>query len=302
MKKQLFLTMILMLAVSLISLNAQPDRRKEGHQRPAGPPPEIKKYIRENIIPVLKIQRQELDKELSKQEIARIDEIRTELKSLREQQRANRKEFEQSETKPTVDQRKQMRENRNKMNALMDEVEIMAENHDARITALLNEIQPEIEKAHHEMRKMMEQDCSPGHDHKHPQQPETPMMPPGHEGPHGSPLHRLLTPEGFLLFNPGEAGPGEDDFFSKNKAPEINVFPNPAGTEVQISLMLDNNSKVEINIYDKDGTMVENLPEEKASAGLFSKTIKLADFKNGLYFVKIRAGNKESIERIFIER
>lgn len=291
-----------MLAVSLISLNAQPDRKKEGHQRPAGPPPEMKKYIRENIIPVLKIQRQELDKELSKQEIVRIAEIRSELKSLRQKQRDSRKEFEQSETKPTVDQRKQMRENRNQMNALMDEVEIMAENHDARITALLNEIQPEIEKAHHKMQRMMEQGGSPEHHMKHQQQPGIPMMPPGHEGPHGSPLHRLLTPEGFLLFNPGEAGPGDDDFFGENKASEINVFPNPAGTEVQISLMLKTDSKVEINIYDKDGALVENLPAEKASAGLFSKTIKLTDFKNGLYFVKIKAGNEESIERIFIER
>jgi len=302
MKKQWFLSMILMLAVSVLTLNAQPAKHKEGHQRPTGPSPEMKKYMKENIIPVLKIQRQELEKELSKLEITKIEEIRAELKTLRQKQHDCRKEFEQSETKPTVDQRRQMRENRNQMNALMDEVEIMAENHDAKITALLNEIQPEIEKAHMEMQKMMNLNC-PSEEHiKFQQHPEAPMMPPGHEGHPGSPLHKLLTPEGFLLWNPGEAQPGEDEFLGENKASEINVFPNPAGTEVQVSLMLETDTKVEINIYDKDGTLVENLPAEKASAGLFSKTIQLNNFKNGLYFVKIKAGNVESIERIFIER
>lgn len=295
--------MILMMAVSVLSLNAQPAKHKEGHQRPTGPPPEMKKYLKENLIPVLRIQRQELDKELSKQEIARIDEIRTELKSLREQQRNFRKDFQESATKPTVEQRRQMREYRKQMATLMDEVEIMAENHDAKITALLNEIQPEIEKAHLEMQRMMDVQNPNEEQRKHHQNQNSPMMPPpGHEKSPESPLHRLLTPEGFLLWNPGETEPGDMGFFGENESRQINVFPNPAENQVQISLNLESDTKVEISIFDKNGNNVQTLPVEKAAAGIYSKTIKTNDLPNGLYFVKIKAGATEAIERIFIDK
>jgi len=303
MKKKWFLTMILMLGVSLISLNAQPDRKKEGHQRNDGPPREIKKYFKENVLPLLKIQRQELDKSLSKQEIARLDEIRSEMKNLRDEQRNKRKEIEGSNTKPTIEQRQQMRANRNTMNALMDEVEIMAENHDAEITVLLDEVRPEIEKAHLEMQRIMEQKGHPDRQMmNHPNNQHTPAMQPNPENHPPSPLHRILTPEGFLLWNPGAPDPEESDFFGENSDQQINIFPNPAEGQVQISLNLVSDTKVEISIFDKDGTIVQTIPAEKATVGIFSKTIKINEVKNGLYFIKVRAGSFETIERIIIEK
>lgn len=299
----MLLLIVFVMTITQFNVQAQPPGHNNRHQHPDKPVREMKKYIKENIIPILKIQRQELDKSLSKQEIARLEEIRDELKKLRDEKRTQRLEIEKTDTKPTLEQRQEMRANRNHMNSLMDEVEIMAENHDAEITALLSQIQPEIEKAHHEMHRIMENQERPdfkmrNHHENPPQsknQPETQNRPP-------SPLHRLLTPEGFLLWNPANPIPGEEDFLDENPNQIINIFPNPADNQVQISLNLEAPTIVEINIFDKNGNIIKSILSEKAEAGIYSKSININDLENGMYLIKVKAGDFESIERVIIDK
>ena len=303
MKKHVLLSIIFVITISLLTVQAQPPKQDNPHQRPDRPAREMKKFIAENVIPLLKIQRQELDKSLSKQEIQRLEEIRSEMKKLRNEQRTQRQEIEKNGQKPSVEQKQNMRANRNQMNSLMDELEIMAENHDAQITALLDQIKPEIESAHHEMKLIMEKQERPEHNMKnhHGNLHQNKFKPEAENRPL-SPIHRLLTPEGFLLWNPAEPHPDLEEFSDQTRSQKIIIFPNPAENQVQISLNLDSPANVEINLFDKDGNNIKSFPAEKANNGIFSKTININDLENGLYLIKVKAGNFESIERVIIDK
>ncbi len=320
MKKTIVLGLIIAMAVISTATFAQrPYRMNKGMNRIN---PEMKSYIEDNILPVMKVQRQELDKKLSQTEKARLDEIRAELKTFRRQKAEKFKEMRMREERPDVEQRREMREMRNKIFNKMDEVAIMSENHDATITRLLDEVNTEIEQWRQDIRAMMEKNranCirregsqnpgmgnrgNPGMGNK-----GNPGMGnrgnnrgnPGMYYGEGMPLRRLLNPQTFLLWNPDEPMPFFDGQNDPGENLEMNVYPNPASHNTQISIQLENEATVSFIIFDKDGNEVMNLDAEHSAAGLYSRTIDISDLNNGLYLIKIIAGEKSSIGRFIVQ-
>jgi hypothetical protein len=330
MKKQILMSLMVFLAMTFTTVNAQRDFKGRG---PKGPIPEVVKYMQDNVFPVMKIQHSELEKELTATEKARIVEIRTTLKEMHEAKLAKRQEMREDFQKPTLEQKKEMREMRNKMSALMDEVEIMAENHDATITRLFDEIGNDIEQWKSDLDEIRDRNfqqginCPNSPQGKNLQGQGKGMCPgagqcPGHHGGEGRgncpnnemrpgdgmgpgqemPLHRIFTPEGFLLWNPEKPMPfdgapenGEGDL-------QLNIFPNPAVNSFQISMMLIADSQVSINILDKQGNEVQQFNSEKASKGLYTKTADVSKLNDGLYFIKAKAGEESALERLIIKK
>ena len=330
MKKQILMSLMVFLAMTFTTVNAQRDFKGRG---PKGPIPEVVKYMQDNVFPVMKIQHSELEKELTATEKARIVEIRTTLKEMHEAKLAKRQEMREDFQKPTLEQKKEMREMRNKMSALMDEVEIMAENHDATITRLFDEIGNDIEQWKSDLDEIRDRNfqqginCPNSPQGKNLQGQGKGMCPgagqcPGHHGGEGRgncpnnemrpgdgmgpgqemPLHRIFTPEGFLLWNPEKPMPfdgapenGEGDL-------QLNIFPNPAVNSFQISMMLIADSQVSINILDKQGNEVQQFNSEKASKGLYTKTVDVSKLNDGLYFIKAKAGEESALERLIIKK
>jgi hypothetical protein len=322
MNRKILICLIVLFAVATAGVNAQRDFQTRG---PKGLNPEVVKYLQENVFPVMKIQRNEFDKELSAKEKDRIAQIRIELKNMHELQIEKKKEMRMNDEKPTLEQRKEMRLTRNKMHDLMDEVEIMAENHDATISRIFDEIGGEIEQwkidlkgirdknspnspegmmMHRQDRGMgpaMGEGMGRGTECNHADRPDKDMGPaygmrPGNE----MPLQHLFTPEGFLLWNPEEPIPFEAAE-GMNDRLQLNIFPNPAAQSVQISLMLNADSKVTINISDKEGNEVQQLKADQASKGIYTKTVDVSKLKDGLYFVKVKAGEESALERLIIK-
>ena len=328
MKKTIVLGLVIAMVVFSTGTSAQRHQKmnKGMHQMN----PEIKTYVEDNILPVMKVQRHELDKELSQTEKTRLDEIRAELKTLRQQKAEKFKEMRMKEDRPDVEQRQEMREMRNEMHNLMDEVAIMAENHDATITRLLGEVSTETDQWRQDIRAIMEKnraDCVRGEDTQKPGKGNRNNRGMGYGGNQGKgnrgnqgmgnrgnnrgnpgmyygdgmPLRRLLNPQTFLLWDTDKPMPFFDGQNGLGENLKLNVYPNPASHNTQISIQLENEATVGFIIFDKDGNEVMDLGAEHSAAGLYSKTIDVSDLNNGLYLIKIIAGEKTSIGRFIVQ-
>ncbi len=80
---------------------------------------------------------------------------------------------------------------------------------------------------------------------------------------------------------------------AENEPQGIVIFPNPASTEVTISLL--NNEPSTISIYDVNGKLVfyQNASHQK-------ETIDVSDFSKGLYFVKVKNRFHEFEEKLIV--
>ncbi len=329
MKRRILMSLMVFLTIAATTVIAQPDFQKKW---PKSPPPEVAKYLQDNVFPVMKIQQNELYKDLSAKEKSRIAEIRTELKKMHEARLAKRQEMTENSEKPTVDQRKEMREMRIKMSGLMDEVEIIAENHDATISRLFDEIGGEIEQWKADLGKFRERDCPQGLNCPNSRggkmsrgqgqgmcngagqgqgfgppdgrgnRPNRKMENGRGMGPGGeNHLQRLFTPEGLLLWNSEEPLPFFAEAEKMDDGLKLSIFPNPTGQNVQISMMLSSDSKVAVTIIDKNGNEIQQIKAEQASKGLFTKTLDVSKLNDGLYFIRVKAGEESALERLIIK-
>ena len=324
MKKTIVIGLVLAMGLFATGIFAQKAHRMNQGMKNMNP--EMKSYFEENILPVMKVQRVELDKELSGSEKTRLDEMRSDLKIMRQQKIEKMKEMRDLEEKPSVEQRQEMREMRNQMNDMMDEVAVMAENHDVTITRLLSEVDTEIEQWRQDVRGMMEKnraDCMRGDGSQNPGMgnrgnqgmgnrcnpgmgnrgnPE--MGNRGNSGMYngeGMPMRRLLNPQTFLLWNPDEPMPFFDDKATLEDNLKLNIYPNPASGKVQISLQLEEEAIIGFSIFNKDGNEVMTIGQENVAAGLYSKTIDAGELTDGLYIIKVSVGEKSSIGRFIVQ-
>jgi hypothetical protein len=102
-------------------------------------------------------------------------------------------------------------------------------------------------------------------------------------------------------------------FFFENKAisghqtieniknePSILVYPNPATNQIHITNTLDYDCFYAIKMYNQAGGLVHEqtfINEIEESKGVCSKTIKLPNLQNGLYFLMIETGSKAQIKK-----
>jgi len=80
------------------------------------------------------------------------------------------------------------------------------------------------------------------------------------------------TPTGINNMNPDDAG--------------FSLYPNPAMNTTTLSIFLEAPSTVNIRIYNILGNEVMNIPAGLQAAGSYSKTISLARFSPGVYFIR----------------
>jgi len=80
----------------------------------------------------------------------------------------------------------------------------------------------------------------------------------------------------------------------------ISVFPNPNAGEFTLAINA-NVGDMTIEIMDMQGRVVYSDLESNVSAG-FTKQINLDNVATGLYLMRINSGNKQSVEKISIQR
>jgi hypothetical protein len=82
---------------------------------------------------------------------------------------------------------------------------------------------------------------------------------------------------------------------------QIKVFPNPANNKVTIQYNLLENSNVKIELYNIIGESLKTiLPLTEQSNNNYSYTVQLNDLTTGMYFMKLKINNSESIIKLVI--
>jgi len=72
-----------------------------------------------------------------------------------------------------------------------------------------------------------------------------------------------------------------------NNISVLNVFPNPATDEVNVSLFLNDASDVRIDILNLNGKVIETITEVSQVSGLQNNTIDTTGYATGLYIINI---------------
>jgi hypothetical protein len=78
----------------------------------------------------------------------------------------------------------------------------------------------------------------------------------------------------------------------------LNVYPNPANTEMNISFTLEETSDVTIELVDVAGRVVATVLREKAMSGAITRTINTTAIAQGNYVIRINANGKISQQKL----
>lgn len=300
MKNKILTATIALILLTTTAALAQPGMRTDCFGNPQCVHPEARKYFKENILPVIKIQRHELDASITEADKERIEVLRKELKALRNQHFEKRKPFRQAEERPSIEQRREMRAIRDEMHELMREAEEMADVYHDVIVEKLDALRKQSREWQNEMQQKF--DCG----NRRPAERPGRGFGYGKRNFHGNSPGNMVfkwlrTPEGFLLWDPDEPLPFQENALLTDDDTEIGLFPNPASESVQVTVQLDEETSVSIALMDKNGNALKTTKPEKVSEGIFTQNFDIGDLDNGIYFVKVKMEDKIRVERLIIQ-
>ncbi len=294
---------------------------------PVTPRTEIRNYIKEHVLPALKTQREKLNDYLSSEELKKIERLKAEQATLRDERlemMRNRKgNFPKKDgTGPqfTDEQREMMRAHMMKRDQIRAEAYPIAAAHRKEIYALIDELdgmRAEWRSYMHDIIAKYRQERGPG----------KPGMgkgmgsgsgfqgkggkpgpgirkggPRGGFGPCNSPggrsfgFMRINDPVNFLLFDPVRMEEMLD-----NAPQSMGMFyPVPASDVINIRLVVDKDQLVTIRLYDSQGNQLATILQENKKAGTYTLEYNISDLKPGVYFYEIVIGD-QVIKRRFVK-
>lgn len=91
---------------------------------------------------------------------------------------------------------------------------------------------------------------------------------------------------------------GEDEYASKNG---LEVFPNPASKNVNISFTPEVDSRLEIEIFDLSGKLVKSFSKHYPANGEYVESIDLQGLATGTYVLKTNMDDDTSANRLLIK-
>ena len=82
---------------------------------------------------------------------------------------------------------------------------------------------------------------------------------------------------------------------------QIMIYPNPTYNQLNINYNLNENSKVSIELFDIAGKLVKTLlPLTSQTADKHKNNFLLTNIDLGIYFIKLKINNKETVVKLFI--
>jgi len=90
---------------------------------------------------------------------------------------------------------------------------------------------------------------------------------------------------------------GENENFES----ELRVFPNPTHGEFEISLYVEESSKLNVRLYSLSGQLI--FEDRKSDySGYYGKKIDLNGNPVGIYFLSMKVGDETQVEKILYNR
>lgn len=87
---------------------------------------------------------------------------------------------------------------------------------------------------------------------------------------------------------------------ANNQQNYLSVFPNPVSEKINVRYAIDNPGLVEILLVDITGRTVKELKSENQNSGEYTEVYELNSFERGMYFITIRQGNSEQMEKLIV--
>ncbi|WP_167855532.1 T9SS type A sorting domain-containing protein [Hymenobacter fodinae] len=289
-----FKSLGLLLLVLLTSLStwAQSGQNTQGKTR--SPRRATLAYVRQNVLPVVRQQRQKLEAQLSTSDKAQLAIYRTQLQELRQRGKTLRQSFRPAGTpqgtRPelTDAQKQQLQQLRNDQKALLQEVGKLAQKYEGDIAKLAQEVQPQREKWTADLKELVAQNATP-------EQQERRKRFAGKRRPNNSGAH-YFQPARFLLMNPTPAAPAEARRVGST------VYPNPVTPTSQLEYEVKKAGPVTVDLLDSKGNMVRNVaPEAHKEKGTYTLPVNLSDLTNGTYYFKITTKGAAETKRFVKE-
>jgi hypothetical protein len=103
---------------------------------------------------------------------------------------------------------------------------------------------------------------------------------------------RVLTPEEISAIYQGATAIDEDAPAVPMKFELAQNFPNPFNPTTQIEYTLNNNTNVQITVYDLLGHEIATLVNEKKNAGSHSVVWDASGQSAGIYLYQMKTGNQ----------
>ena len=99
------------------------------------------------------------------------------------------------------------------------------------------------------------------------------------------------------LFNPytyaaSQVITGSEEENINAASESVKLFPNPAKGEATVSIMLEKADRVEVTMFDLNGSQVITPIEKSFGKGLQQLNLNTAELENGIYFVQVSTSNK----------
>ena len=80
------------------------------------------------------------------------------------------------------------------------------------------------------------------------------------------------------------------------------VFPNPANNEISINFGLNQSSKVEIEIYDITGKMVNSIKLDNLEAGNHTSKVSVSNLNAGVYMYSVKSENAKMFSKFTVAK
>ncbi|WP_167855068.1 T9SS type A sorting domain-containing protein [Hymenobacter wooponensis] len=289
-----FKTLGLLLVALLTSLStwAQPAQNTQGQARPNRRV--VVAYVQQNVLPVVRQQRQKLEPQLSTSDKAQLAIYRTQLQELRQRGKALRQSFRPAGapqgTRPelTDTQKQQLQQLRNDQKALLQEVGKLAQKYEGDIAKLAQEVQPQREKWTADLKNLIAQNTTPE------QQERRKHV--GGKMRHNNPTAQYFRPAMFLLMKTNTPAATEA------RGAGSTVYPNPVTPTSQLEYEVKKAGPVTVDLLDSMGNMVRTVAQEAhKEKGTYTLPVNLSDLTNGTYYFKITTKGAAETKRFVKE-
>ncbi|MFN8116484.1 MAG: T9SS type A sorting domain-containing protein [Bacteroidia bacterium] len=105
-----------------------------------------------------------------------------------------------------------------------------------------------------------------------------------------------------LIFPVVDITTGVNNGISKGNLTLLAAFPNPASNEVTVNFGLNQSSKVEIEVYDVTGKIVNTVKLDNLEAGNHSSKLNTSSLSAGVYMYSVKSENAKMFSKFTIAK
>lgn len=267
---------------------------------------EVRAYVQQNVLPVVRQQRQKLEAQLSAADKTQLTGYRAQLKALREQGKALRQTLRPAQGSPagqrpalTEAQQQQLRQLRTERRAILQQVAQLATKYEAQLTQLKGEVQPQRKQWAADIRNLVQKQLSPEQRQRLEQHRAQAGGQHGHHGKghRGALKHNYFGPVRFLLLDPNAPAPAA----AADRSAPAAMYPNPAGSTQRLDYQVKKEGNVKVELLDERGKALRTVLNDKQPAGSHSLDVNLSDLPRGTYYYKISSKGQSETRRFVKE-